>query len=76
MKMKKKIISFISFGLLFIFIYICVATFPLKEEFQLTPRWTVDLFSSLSNLQKDSSNVFQLIADDVLSDEKLQKKEN
>lgn len=75
MKMKKKIISFISFGLLFIFIYICVATFPLKEEFQLTPKWTVDLFSSLLNLQKDSSNVFQLISDDLLSDEKLQNKE-
>ncbi|NLM00713.1 MAG: hypothetical protein GX220_04590 [Treponema sp.] len=71
MNMKKKIVFFITFGIFFLVIYLCLATLNMKEELQLSPKWTVDLLEDLSTMQKDETGVFQLVNSEIFLDEQL-----
>lgn len=69
MTMKKKILSFVSFSLLFIIIYVCLAVLPMGQELQISPNWTINLNSNLSLLEKDSSEVFLLKNPEIANSE-------
>lgn len=74
MNMKKKILSFVSFALLFIIIYVCLAVLPMGQELQISPKWTLDLTSNLSLLEKDSSGVFLLKNSELSNSDNITKK--
>ncbi len=71
MKRNKVINLLVVFGVLFTCFYIIFAGKKLKKELHLTPCWSIDFKTDLSDLKKDKSSVFQLKADEVTLEKQI-----